>query len=952
MSGGARPRNVVAANKAIAGARTWRLALHRLGDFRILLLEKDAISFNSAIGGCRASWRRAGRLLGHAVDASLADSITFSATIASLPSWRLALTLLTEALLLPSLPGERFFSSVVNSAAALSSGLRTASGQWFDHPIRWKTSLGLLRAAEKLNIELDVASHNIRLGFQTKAADWQAAFVSFSDMSRCFLTPDNISSSTLFQKLPWAACFCILSERLSAGLRPSESVLKALADALEPQRLWQVALELLDGRRHQVHIGPMTRLHNGVLNTCAAAARWEEALQALGQTRGATELSFLPTISATARQQEAAVAQQLLSEMQQRSLQRTAETFTSAMGATDDTWGRSSSHLEAGWPWALQMMQDMVGALTRVDAVAMNVPLNKCVRAQSWAIALGLADAFRTIGVLATAVTDAALVMAHAVSDLWQRSVTRMGSVKHRSVVTLNPLLDACGRGAWEVALGSCQEAGAARIRLDTISVNSAISACAAVGKWLEASSLLRCAGLESLQADAWTVDSLISAAGTDLVWDVTVDLLVRSRNRGIEPGLAGAAASVDACCHSTDHGSWAAGLRLGAWMFSQRLEPHAMSQSLLLMECEQRGASGPERFLLQTQVPRFRGTDGAVTRVHMAMTPAAMNAYTNDNIADVAIGVARSEGSVRHRRSIDSGMESSDDEERVSYSFPGERIARFSPSFAGSPYRDPATESKAPESDEKGLFSFASKLFEMLGVPLSQPEAPKVEAKGFTPSETAIIFDWDDTLFPTWHALEVKEHRLPGDKAFRDSLDQLTNTVRDLLTQARACGRVAIVTLSRRPWVAESAAEFMPSLKIEALLDELQIPLIYSRECVKKHHMRSPDGEFEEGVCPLTMAKEQAMKKVLKRLYGKNPWKNVLSIGDSVTEKDAITELHWAIMGEDSKSCCKTLKMLHNPTLAQLQMELTVIKDALPNMAKRAEDFTWAVDEQGLIGA
>ena len=30
---------------------------------------------------------------------------------------------------------------------------------------------------------------------------------------------------------------------------------------------------------------------------------------------------------------------------------------------------------------------------------------------------------------------------------------------------------------------------------------------------------------------------------------------------------------------------------------------------------------------------------------------------------------------------------------------------------------------------------------------------------------------------------------------------------------------------------------------------------------------MRSPDGEFEEGVCPLTMAKEQAMKKVLKRL-------------------------------------------------------------------------------------
>ena len=51
---------------------------------------------------------------------------------------------------------------------------------------------------------------------------------------------------------------------------------------------------------------------------------------------------------------------------------------------------RGTATPQAGWPWALQMMQDMVGAFTRVDAVAMNVPLNKCVRAQCWATALGL----------------------------------------------------------------------------------------------------------------------------------------------------------------------------------------------------------------------------------------------------------------------------------------------------------------------------------------------------------------------------------------------------------------------------------------------------------------------------------------------------------------------------------------------------------------------------------
>ena len=62
---------------------------------------------------------------------------------------------------------------------------------------------------------------------------------------------------------------------------------------------------------------------------------------------------------------------------------------------------------------------------------------------------------------------------------------------------------------------------------------------------------------------------------------------------------------------------------------------------------------------------------------------------------------------------------------------------------------------------------------------------------------------------------------------------------------------------------------EYLPKLGIEELLKELNIPVVYSRECVKPYMMRDPDGEFEDGVCPLTMAKELAMKKVLKKLYG-----------------------------------------------------------------------------------
>lgn len=295
---------------------------------------------------------------------------------------------------------------------------------------------------------------------------------------------------------------------------------------------------------------------------------------------------------------------------------------------------------------------------------------------------------------------------------------------------------------------------------------------------------------------------------------------------------------------------------------------------------------------------------------------------------------------------------ESSDEEDQVSFSFPGEKPLPFD-SYFGSPYRDPATDSRAHQDSKEskgessGLFSFANKLFDLLGFSetKAKPEGEKGEVQvtpqPFAPNETAIIFDWDDTLFPTWHVVQTVEHTLPADRAFHAALGKISDTVRELLTLAKSCGQVAIVTLSRRPWVANSANEFMPKLGIEALLKELRIPVIYSRECVKPYMMRSPDGDFEEGVCPLTMAKEQAMKKVLKKLYGKNPWKNVLSIGDSVTERTAITELLWAHMGEDARSCCKTLKMLQDPSIEQLQAELNMIKDrGVKHVCKMLQPF------------
>ena len=66
----------------------------------------------------------------------------------------------------------------------------------------------------------------------------------------------------------------------------------------------------------------------------------------------------------------------------------------------------------------------------------------------------------------------------------------------------------------------------------------------------------------------------------------------------GIEPGVAGYAAALDGCCHGSE---WSLALSLGLIMDQHRVAPHAMSQSLLLSECEQQGLQHAELDLLAT---------------------------------------------------------------------------------------------------------------------------------------------------------------------------------------------------------------------------------------------------------------------------------------------------------------------------------------------------------------
>eukprot|EP00747_Dinoflagellata_sp_TGD_P179254 gnl/TRDRNA2_/TRDRNA2_29779_c0_seq1.p1 gnl/TRDRNA2_/TRDRNA2_29779_c0~~gnl/TRDRNA2_/TRDRNA2_29779_c0_seq1.p1 ORF type:complete len:393 (+),score=103.44 gnl/TRDRNA2_/TRDRNA2_29779_c0_seq1:167-1345(+) len=227
----------------------------------------------------------------------------------------------------------------------------------------------------------------------------------------------------------------------------------------------------------------------------------------------------------------------------------------------------------------------------------------------------------------------------------------------------------------------------------------------------------------------------------------------------------------------------------------------------------------------------------------------------------------------------------------------------------------------------------------------------------------TVIIFDWDDTLFPTWFIMEVLLPCLPNiskmdetvckaakaslsDSAFTAVLTEHTKTMVSLLHAARAIGRVGIVTLSRRPWVNTSAEQYLLGVDFSALLEELEIPVIYARETVKRSMFNQ--AQMEEGVDPFTVVKQAAMAKVLKKLYGKNPWKNIISIGDSCIERDAIKEVLWnhePADGSGHQARCKTVKLMEEPSVEQLSAELLILQTWLRQMAKQTEDFDITLD-------
>lgn len=243
--------------------------------------------------------------------------------------------------------------------------------------------------------------------------------------------------------------------------------------------------------------------------------------------------------------------------------------------------------------------------------------------------------------------------------------------------------------------------------------------------------------------------------------------------------------------------------------------------------------------------------------------------------------------------------------------------------------------------------------------------------------SQTAIVFDWDDTLFPTTYVRHdlgldlhksLKDQRLPNSlkQEVAANLQKCATNAANLLRLACTMGKVILVTLASPPWVTDACKLFYPSLG--PLLTELGITAIYAQEDHPVDHDSLQGKSHNELEMHWSRVKGKAIGKALKAFYSQykgQSWKNILSIGDSNFERFgtiAATEEYMREMGirvEDQgqpastpadglqrgptcqanirghkyKVRTKTLKLVAQPTIEELTMEIDICRQWFPHM-------------------
>lgn len=187
---------------------------------------------------------------------------------------------------------------------------------------------------------------------------------------------------------------------------------------------------------------------------------------------------------------------------------------------------------------------------------------------------------------------------------------------------------------------------------------------------------------------------------------------------------------------------------------------------------------------------------------------------------------------------------------------------------------------------------------------------------------DTLIIFDYDDTLFPTTWLL--KQGLLENDfrpnyvqRALLQSLER--HAVKTLLT-AMQYGKVLIITNAKQGWVERTCAAFMP--EVASIIQEIEI--ISARSMYESADAITPTSWKQ-----LAFAVEvgRFCDDVIEEATTCHP--TVISLGDSLCEQQALV----SVVGVFPNCCGKSLKFVDRPHIENLMYQHELVHSSFGDL-------------------
>lgn len=174
---------------------------------------------------------------------------------------------------------------------------------------------------------------------------------------------------------------------------------------------------------------------------------------------------------------------------------------------------------------------------------------------------------------------------------------------------------------------------------------------------------------------------------------------------------------------------------------------------------------------------------------------------------------------------------------------------------------------------------------------------------KKFSVKHTVIIFDWDDTIFPTsWF---TSNNIATDPHIYRNYFNKLDDIAKNMLSVAQRYGRVVFCTNALLSWI-DMTTTFLPKTK------KLNIPFISARELYQKTH-------------PIDSWKVLAFKKHLGITNNTN---NIISVGDALYEYNALVELY-----KNKTAYLKVVKFIDRPSFDEVAEQNKKLEAILKNI-------------------